>query len=109
TRPSGRPRGCVPHRKGGVSSGDFMAAPGRPVIEARYEQMFPTLEPAEVDRLRRFGERRSYRAGERLVATGEISPGMFVVLTGEVAITQHNALGHDEAIVTPGPGSLLGE
>ena len=86
-----------------------MAAPARPLIETRYEQMFPTLEPAEVERLRRFGERRAYRAGERLVATGEISPGMFVVLTGEVAITQHNALGHDEAIVTHGPGSFIGE
>src|SRR5438876_192547 len=86
-----------------------MAAPARPLIETRYGQMFPTLEPAEVERLRRFGERRAYRAGERLVATGEISPGMFVVLTGEVAITQHNALGHDEAIVTHGPGSFIGE
>src|SRR5437667_2154546 len=86
-----------------------MAAPVRPLLETRYEQMFPTLGPAEVERLRRFGERRAYRAGERLVATGEISPGMFVVLTGEVAITQHNALGHDEAIVTHGPGSFIGE
>src|SRR3989441_6364946 len=86
-----------------------MAAPARPLIETRYEQMFPTLEPAEVERLRRFGERRAYRAGEQLVATGEISPGMFVVLTGEVAITQHNALGRDEAIVTHGPGSFIGE
>src|SRR5437899_10382748 len=86
-----------------------MAAPVRPLIETRYEQMFPTLEPAEVERLRRFGERRAYRAGERLVATGEISPGMFVVLTGEVAITQHNALGRDEALVTHGPGSFMGE
>src|SRR5213083_651505 len=86
-----------------------MAAPARPLIETRYEQMFPTLEPAEVERLRRFGERRAYRAGERLVATGEISPGMFVVLTGEIAITQHNALGRDEAIVTHGPGSFMGE
>src|SRR6059058_5072137 len=86
-----------------------MAAPARPLIETRYEQMFPTLEPAEVERLRRFGERRAYRAGERLVATGEISPGMFVVLTGEVAITQHNALGRDEAIITHGPGAFIGE
>ena len=32
-------------------------------------------------------------AGERLVATGEVSPGMFVILDGEVAITQHSVLG----------------
>ena len=86
-----------------------MPAPARPVIETRYGQMFPVLEPAEVDRLHRFGERRAYRAGERLVTTGEVSPGMFVVLRGEVAISQHNPLGHSEAIVTHGPGSFIGE
>jgi hypothetical protein len=31
----------------------------RPVIEVRREQMFPVLEPEEIDRLARFGERRS--------------------------------------------------
>jgi thioredoxin reductase (NADPH) len=86
-----------------------MAASARPIIETRYEQMFPTLEPAEIDRLRRFGETRTYRAGERLVATGEVSPGMFVILTGEVAVTQHNQLGRHQPIVTHGPGSFMGE
>ncbi len=85
-----------------------MPAPARPTIETRYEQMFPTLEPAEVDRLRRFGETRTYRAGERLVGTGETSPGMFVVLSGEVAITHHNELGR-QTIVTHGPGGFMGE
>jgi thioredoxin reductase (NADPH) len=86
-----------------------MAASARPLIETRYDQMFPTLAPGEIDRLRRFGERRSYGAGERLVATGETSPGMFVLLTGEVAITQHSQLGRDELVVTHGPGSFIGE
>ena len=86
-----------------------MAPASRPIIETRYAQMFPVLEPVEVDRLRRFGETRAYRAGERLVATGDVSPGMFVILSGEVAITQHNALGRDESIVTHGPGSFVGE
>jgi thioredoxin reductase (NADPH) len=86
-----------------------MGAATRPVIETRSDQMFPTLDASELGRLRRFGEPRAYRAGERLVATGEISPGMFVVLDGEVAITQHSALGYEEAIVTHGPGSFIGE
>ena len=34
---------------------------------------------------------------------------MFVILAGEVAITQHNLLGRDEAIVTHVPGSFMGE
>jgi hypothetical protein len=28
-------------------------------IETRFAQMFPTLEPGEIDRLRRFGETRA--------------------------------------------------
>ena len=71
--------------------------------------MFPTLEQAEVDRLGRFGETRTYAAGDRLVSTGEVSPGMFVILAGEVAVTQHNALGRDQAIVTHHAGSFMGE
>jgi thioredoxin reductase (NADPH) len=86
-----------------------MASPGRTVIETRFEQVFPTLTPAEIDRLRRFGEQRTYAEGERLVTSGEVSPGMFVILSGAVAVTQHSALGHDEPIVTHSPGSFMGE
>jgi thioredoxin reductase (NADPH) len=86
-----------------------MAPSSPPVIETRYAQMFPLLDAAEIDRLRRFGSPRSYRAGEVLVVTGEISPGAFIILSGEVAITQHSPFGPDQAIVTHGPGSLMGE
>ena len=86
-----------------------MASPGRTVIETRFEQVFPTLTSAEIDRLRRFGEERTYAEGERLVTSGEASPGMFVILSGQVAVTQHSALGHDEPIVTHSPGSFMGE
>jgi thioredoxin reductase (NADPH) len=86
-----------------------MAATARPLIETRYEQMFPILEPAEIDRLRRFGEQRTYGVGERLVTTGEPSPGMLVILSGEVAVTQHNVLGRNQPIITHGPGGFIGE
>ncbi len=86
-----------------------MSAPPRPIIASRSDQMFPTLEAREIDRLRRFGELRTYPAGERLVATGEVSPGLFVILDGEVSITQRSALGYEESIVTHGPGSFMGE
>ena len=86
-----------------------MSTAAHPVIETRYDQMFPKLQPAEMDRLRRFGGTRTYSSGERLVATGEISPGMFVILSGEVAVTQHSPFGEDQPIVTHGPGSFMGE
>jgi len=86
-----------------------MARPTHSVIETRYDQMFPRLEAAEIDRLRHFGETRTYAAGERLVSSGEVSPGMFVVLSGEIAVSQHNVLGRAEPIVTHGSGSFMGE
>src|SRR2546428_667281 len=92
-----------------LSRGPTMAASERPIIETRHDQMFPVLEPAEIDRLRRFGEPRSYGAGERLSTTGEIGPGMLVILAGKVVITQRDELADHEPIVTYGPGSFLGE
>lgn len=86
-----------------------MARTTRSTFDARYEQMFPTLEPAEIERLRRFGETGVFRAGEHLVTTGEVSPGMFVIVSGEVALTQHSVLGGDQLILTYGPGSFTGE
>jgi thioredoxin reductase (NADPH) len=86
-----------------------MSSPTGPTFQARYGQMFPTLEAAEQERLRRFGELRTYAAGEPLVTAGEISPGLFVVMSGEVAISQRNLLARDEPIVTHGPGAFVGE
>jgi thioredoxin reductase (NADPH) len=71
--------------------------------------MFPKLAPAEIERLGRLGERRAYRAGDSLVRTGEVAPGMFIVLSGEVAITQRDARVSPRPIVVHGPGSFLGE
>jgi thioredoxin reductase (NADPH) len=86
-----------------------MDSPLRSLIDSRSHQMFPILEPAEIDRLQRFGELRSYREGEQVISTGEISPGMFVVLDGEIAVTQRSPLGYEELIVTHGRGSFMGE
>ena len=86
-----------------------MREAGRSVIETRSAQMFPTLSPREIERLRSFGEPRAYADGERVLATGDVSPGLFVILAGEVAVTQRSALGYEEPIVTHGPGSFMGE
>jgi hypothetical protein len=57
-----------------------------PTIDTSRELMFPKLSTEEIDRLRRFGTVRRYAAGELLYATGDISPGMLVILSGSVAI-----------------------
>jgi thioredoxin reductase (NADPH) len=38
--------------------------------------MFPILAPAEIERMRRFGKTRSYRAGEALVEVGNAGLGL---------------------------------
>ena len=75
----------------------------------RHEQTFPALTHHEIERMRRFGEPRSYRDGEALFETGKVGPGMFVVLSGHVAITQRDGLGHVTPIIDQGPGQFLAE
>jgi thioredoxin reductase (NADPH) len=78
-------------------------------LSARYEQAFPTLTSQEIDRLRRFGAPRGYRDGERLFEAGKPGPGMFVILSGHVAITQRDGLGHVTPVIEEGPGQFLAE
>jgi thioredoxin reductase (NADPH) len=75
----------------------------------RLEQTFPSLTSAEIERMRRFGELRSYKHGERLFETGKPGPGMFVVLSGHVAITERDGLGHVTPVIDQGPGQFLAE
>src|SRR6266702_3722740 len=75
----------------------------------RLEQTFPALTPQEIARMRRFGEVRSYKDGERLFETGKPGPGMFVILSGHVAISQRDGLGHVTPVIDQGPGQFLAE
>jgi thioredoxin reductase (NADPH) len=85
-----------------------MPQPAHPVVEGRRDQMFPVLDRAEIERLARFGDRMAYAAGDRIVATGEIAPGAFIILSGRVEVSQRG-WEHAEPIVTHGPGSFMGE
>ncbi|MBS0471348.1 MAG: FAD-dependent oxidoreductase [Proteobacteria bacterium] len=79
------------------------------ILDTRHEQMFPVLTPAEVQRLRRFGEVQRFPAGACIVRTGEIAPGFFVILSGEMAIVQRDSLGNEQLIVSHGAGHFMGE
>jgi thioredoxin reductase (NADPH) len=86
-----------------------MSVPKQPTIEARRDQMFPTLERAEIDRVRRFGEVRHYAAGDALARVGSVSEGLIIILAGEVDVTQHDTSDRRTPITTHGPGAFLGE
>lgn len=83
--------------------------PNATSIAARREQAFPVFTEAEIARMVRFGERRQYRRGERLYATGERLPGMLVVLDGSLTITQRDGLGHAVPMARHVRGQFSGE
>jgi thioredoxin reductase (NADPH) len=75
----------------------------------RHEQTFPQLTAPEIARMRRFGEIVHYQDGEMLFETGKPGPGMFVLLSGHVSITQRDGLGHVTPVIDQGPGQFLAE
>ncbi|MES3013046.1 MAG: FAD-dependent oxidoreductase [Pseudomonadota bacterium] len=78
------------------------------LLSRRY-QMFPVLTDAEITRMRRFGTLRTHSAGARLISAGETSPGIFVMLSGIVAVSQRDGLGRITPIVQLGRGHFIGE
>jgi len=75
----------------------------------RHEQTFPALTPQEIARMRRFGTIARYKDGDKLFETGKPGHGMFVLLSGHVAITQRDGLGHVTPVIDQGPGQFLAE
>ena len=69
-----------------------MAVRATELIEERREQILPVLSEKERKRLRQFGCIVHFAKGERLTTTGEDVPGMFVILSGHVAVREHRGL-----------------
>jgi thioredoxin reductase (NADPH) len=86
-----------------------MSAPAQSIIDTRRAQMFPNLEPAEIERVRRFGEIRTFGAGEVLAMVGQVGLGLVIILAGQVDITQRHESGRRELIVSHAPGQFMGE
>lgn len=85
-----------------------MTEPRQDIIATRGAQMFPRLTDDEVERLSKFGEPRNYRAGEYLVRVGEIGPGLMLILSGSVDVTQQDG-SERRHIVTHERGNFIGE
>jgi thioredoxin reductase (NADPH) len=78
-------------------------------MDTRRDQMFPTLEALEIERVRRFGKMRAFASTEPLAQIGKVSAGLSIILSGEVDVTRQGASGQYAPIVTYGPGAFLGE
>jgi len=79
------------------------------IIAERGAQMFPTLPLDAIERLCRFGEKRSFAGGAQVVKAGQVAPGLIMILSGEVEVTQQDGKQGKAHIVTHGPGSFMGE
>jgi len=78
------------------------------LLATRGHQTFPVLDPQEMERVRRFGVLRTFEKGEAMATAGRHSPGVMVILSGQVRVTRQNIAGAEEHIVTYGPGGFLG-
>jgi len=77
--------------------------------DTRRDQMFPRLEPEEIDRIRRFGDIAHAKAGAVLAKAGEVSPGLMVILEGRARISRRDALDERHVIVEHDAGQFIGE
>lgn len=83
----------------------------KPDLDARREQMFPTLTAAQIEVARRFaaGEAKHFKPGETMFALGERNVPSFLVLEGWIDVVRRDGLGHESHIVSHHPGQISGE
>ncbi len=84
-------------------------AAARPFLHGRFDEAFPALTDTQIARIRRYGTTRRFANGELLFEAGKPRPGMFIVLSGHVAITARDGLGHITPVVDQGPGQFIAE
>jgi thioredoxin reductase (NADPH) len=79
------------------------------IREQRHDQIYPTLDPLAIERVRRFGNPRSFAAGESLWTVGQVAPGLMVILAGRVAVAERDQFDNRKPIGVHRPGNFLGE
>lgn len=79
------------------------------IFDTRRDQMYPTLAPAEIERVRRFGQMRAFAPGEALARVGVGGVGLAVILSGGVDVSRRDSKGERIPLVTHEAGAFLGE
>jgi thioredoxin reductase (NADPH) len=77
-------------------------------FDQRREQMFPRLDPAQIERIARHGTRQRLRKGEILFDQGSHGFHFHVVIEGTIEIVRPHD-GIEDAITTHHPGEFTGE
>lgn len=77
-------------------------------VAPREDQLWPTLTPAQIERIEKHGRRRAVEPGEVLLEAGATESSSFVVLEGGLEVVRLSC--DDEEIVTTyQPGQFSGE
>ena len=71
--------------------------------------LFQDLSRREFERLRGILHRRSFSTDEAIVTEGDMGVGMYVILSGEVAILQEGVDGKMIELATFGEGDFFGD
>jgi thioredoxin reductase (NADPH) len=77
-------------------------------IAPRDDQLFPTLTPAQIDRVAARGQRRHVEAGQVLVEAGQAEHSFFAVVEGELEVIRTSCDG-EQAVTTHRQGQFSGE
>ena len=80
-------------------------------VETRGDQLFPVLDPAQIDTAKRFasGPARDFAPGEHVYNVGERHTPTWLVLKGAVEVVSRDGLNHEAAITTLKVGQFSGE
>jgi thioredoxin reductase (NADPH) len=70
--------------------------------------MFLRFSDEEIARLVKFGEPRSYQAGNYIVRVGETGPGLLLILSGRVEVTRQDGAERKQIVVHE-RGNFMGE
>jgi thioredoxin reductase (NADPH) len=81
------------------------------VIKTRGHQLFPVLDPSQIDMAKRFasGPAREFAPSEIVYDVGERNVPAWLVLEGSIDVVRRDGLNHEAAITSLGPGQFSGE
>jgi thioredoxin reductase (NADPH) len=80
-------------------------------LSARQHQMFPVLNPQQVEAAKRFaiGEPQHFQPGSFIYKVGDHAAPAWLVLEGTMDVFRHEGLSHEALITTHSVGHLSGE
>ncbi|MDQ3872551.1 MAG: cyclic nucleotide-binding domain-containing protein, partial [Thermoproteota archaeon] len=79
-----------------------------PLKSSLFEQIFPTLTPAQIHRIAAHGHMRTMQRGEVLIEQGDRNIPFFVVVSGEVEVVRPSDTA-ETLIAVHRPGNFTGE